>query len=123
MRSIGCLPINGMPASSADLHSWRLRSVISTPQSDTPGVLRTWKSIEAAAATALQAGQLTEAAGYLERLAAAGDDDTDAHLRHLDRLSYVYEKMGHTRNALEVLARLPKTAQSRPEIVRREAVL
>ena len=31
--------------------------------------------------------------------------------------------MGHPRKALEALARLPKTARSRPEIIRREAVL
>ena len=36
------------------------------------------KSLEAAAETAFQAGQLAEAAGYLERLAAAGDDDVDS---------------------------------------------
>jgi tetratricopeptide (TPR) repeat protein len=81
------------------------------------------KSLEAAAETALQAGQLGEAAGYLERLAAAGDDDIDARVRYLQRLSFVYETMGHTRKALEALARLPKTSQSRPEIIRREAVL
>ena len=81
------------------------------------------KSLEAAAETALQAGQLAEAAGYLERLAAAQDDDVDTRVRHLDRLSYVYEKIGQVKKALETLARLPKTAQSRPEIIRREAVL
>jgi len=81
------------------------------------------KSLETAAETAFQAGQLAEAVGYLERLAAAGDDDIDSRVRYLDRLSHVYEMTGHTKKALEVLARLPKTAQSKPEIVRREAVL
>jgi tetratricopeptide (TPR) repeat protein len=81
------------------------------------------KSLEAAAETALQTGQLAEAAGYLERLAAAQDQDIEARVRHLDRLSYVYERIGRARKALETLARLPKTVQSRPEIIRREAVL
>jgi len=81
------------------------------------------KSLETAAETAFQAGQLAEAVGYLERLAAAGDDDIDSRVRSLDRLSHVYEMTGHTKKALEVLTRLPKTAQSKPEIVRREAVL
>ena len=81
------------------------------------------KSLEAAAETALQAGQLGEAAGYLERLAATEDDDIDSRVRHLDRLSFVYEMMGHTRQALEVLTRLPKPAQIKPETIRREAVL
>jgi len=81
------------------------------------------KSLEAAAETALQAGQLAEAAGYLERLAAAGDDDVDSRVRHLDRLSFIYEMAGRTRQALEALTRLPKAAQSKPEIIRREAVL
>ena len=82
-----------------------------------------WKSLEVAAETALQAGQLGEAAGYLERLAATGDDDIGSRVRDLDRLSFVYEMMGHTRQALEVLTRLPKPAQIKPETVRREAVL
>jgi tetratricopeptide (TPR) repeat protein len=81
------------------------------------------KSLEAAAETAFQAGQLAESAGYLERLAAAEDDDADSRVRHLDRLSSVYEMTGNTRKALEALARLPKAAQSKPEIIRREAVL
>jgi tetratricopeptide (TPR) repeat protein len=81
------------------------------------------KSLEAAAETGLQAGQLAEAAGYLERLAAAGDDDIDAYVRHLERLSSVYEMMGQTREALRALVRLPNTEQSKPEIIRREAVL
>jgi tetratricopeptide (TPR) repeat protein len=81
------------------------------------------KSLEAAAETALQAGQLAEAAGYLERLVAAADDDIDRRVRHLERLSFVYEMMGQTRQAVEALARLPMTAQNRPEIIRREAVL
>jgi tetratricopeptide (TPR) repeat protein len=81
------------------------------------------KSLEAAAETALQAGQLAEAAGYLERLAAAGDNDVDARVRHLDRLSSVYEMMGQPRKAMEALTRLPRVAQSKPEIIRREAVL
>src|SRR5216683_3058924 len=81
------------------------------------------KSLEAAAETAFQVGQLAEAAGYLERLAAARDDDIDSRVRYLDRLSHVYEMRGYTRKALEALARLPKTAQSGPEIIRREAVL
>ena len=80
-------------------------------------------SLEAAAETALQTGQLAEAAGYLERLAGAKDDDIDSRVRHLDRLSSVYEMTGQPRKALEVLARLPKVAQSKSEIVRREAVL
>src|SRR5205807_2058467 len=49
------------------------------------------KSLEAAAETALQAGQLAEAAGYLERRIATADDDIDSRVRHLDRLSSVYE--------------------------------
>jgi tetratricopeptide (TPR) repeat protein len=81
------------------------------------------KSLEAAAETALQAGQLAEAAGYLERLAAAGDNDGDARVRHLDRLSSVYEMMGQPRKAMEALTRLPMIARSKPEIIRREAVL
>jgi tetratricopeptide (TPR) repeat protein len=81
------------------------------------------KSLEAAAETALQAGQLAEAAAYLERLALAADDHTDARVRHADRLSFVYEMMGDTRKALEAITRLPKIEQSRPEIIRREAVL
>ena len=81
------------------------------------------KSLEAAAETAFQAGQLAEAAGYLERLAAAGDDDVDSRVRHLDRLSSVYEMMGQARKAKEALTRLSKVAQSKPEIIRREAVL
>jgi tetratricopeptide (TPR) repeat protein len=80
------------------------------------------KSLEAAADTAFQAGQIAEAAGYLERLAAA-EDDVAATVKHLDRLSFVYEKAGDTRKALEALARLPKAAQSQPEIMRREAAL
>ena len=80
------------------------------------------KSLEAAAETAFQAGQIAEAAGYLERLAAM-EDDVASTVRHLDRLSSAYELAGDTRKALEVLARLPKTAQSQPEIIRREAVL
>jgi tetratricopeptide (TPR) repeat protein len=81
------------------------------------------KSLEVAAETALQVGQLAEAAGYLERLAAAGDNDIDARGRHLDRLSSVYEMMGQPRKAMEALKRLPRVAQSKPEIIRREAVL
>ena len=81
------------------------------------------KSLEAVAETALQAGQLAEAAGYLERLAAARDNDVDARGRHLDRLSSVYEMMGQPRKAMEALKRLPRVAQSKPEIIRREAVL
>jgi tetratricopeptide (TPR) repeat protein len=81
------------------------------------------KSLEAAAETAFQAGQLAEAAGYLERLAATGDDDVDSRVRHLDRLSSVYEMMGQARKAKEALTRLSKVAQSKPEIIRREAVL
>ena len=81
------------------------------------------KSLEAAAETALQAGQLAEAAGYLERLAVVSDDHPDARVRHLERLSFVYENMGDTRKALGALARLPKTERSGPEIIRREAVL
>jgi len=81
------------------------------------------KSLEAAAETAFQAGQLAEAAGYLERLATAGDDDVDSRVRHLDRLSSVYEMMGQARKAKEALTRLSKVAQSKPEIIRREAVL
>jgi len=81
------------------------------------------KSLEAAAETAFQTGQLAEAAGYLERLAAAGDDDVDSRVRHLDRLSSVYEMMGQVRKAKEALTRLSKVAQSKPEIIRREAVL
>jgi tetratricopeptide (TPR) repeat protein len=81
------------------------------------------KSLEAAAEAALQAGQLAEAAGYLERLAAPGEGDIDTQVRHLERLSFVYEKMGQARRALEALARLPKAAQNQPDIRRREAVL
>jgi tetratricopeptide (TPR) repeat protein len=81
------------------------------------------KSLEAAAETAFQAGQLAEAAGYLERLAAVGGDDVDSRVRHLDRLSSVYEMMGQARKAMEALTRLSKVAQSKPEIIRREAVL
>jgi tetratricopeptide (TPR) repeat protein len=81
------------------------------------------KSLEAAAETALQAGQLAEAAGYLERLAVVSDDHPDARVRHLERLGFVYENMGDTRKALGALARLPKTERSGPEIIRREAVL
>jgi tetratricopeptide (TPR) repeat protein len=81
------------------------------------------KSLEAAAETALQVGQRAEAAGYLERLAALEDEDVDSRVGHLDRLSFVYEMAGDTRKALEALARLPKAAQSNPEIIRREAVL
>jgi tetratricopeptide (TPR) repeat protein len=87
------------------------------------GVEANRKSLEAAAETALQAGQLAEAAEYFERLAAARDDDVDARARRLERLSYVYEMLGRSRKALETLARLPKTAQGGPEIIRREAVL
>ena len=81
------------------------------------------KSLEAAAETAVHAGQLAEAAGYLERLAATGIDDNDSRVRHLDRLSFVYEMMGHTRQALEALTRLPKAEQAKPETIRRQAVL
>jgi tetratricopeptide (TPR) repeat protein len=81
------------------------------------------ESLEAAAETALQAGQTAEAAGYLERLAARGNADIDTGVRHLERLSFVYEMMGHSKKALEALGRLPKTEQSRPEIIRRKAVL
>jgi tetratricopeptide (TPR) repeat protein len=81
------------------------------------------KSLEAAAETAFQAGQFAEAAGYLERLAGARDDDIDSRVRHLDRLSIIYEMTGQTRKALETLAKLPKAAQSKSEIIRREAVL
>ena len=81
------------------------------------------KSLEAAAETALQTGQGMDAAGYLERLAAAGDPDIDARARYLERLSFVYELTGQTRKALEALTRLPKTEQSGPEIIRRKAVL
>ena len=45
------------------------------------------KSLEAAAETALQTGQGMDAAGYLERLAAAGDPDIDARARYLDDAS------------------------------------
>jgi len=79
-------------------------------------------SLEAAAETALEAGQPAEAVGYIERLAAA-DGDLDARLHHLHRLSSVYEMMGDARKAREALMRLPKTVRSRPEIIRREAVL
>jgi tetratricopeptide (TPR) repeat protein len=81
------------------------------------------KSLEAAGETALQAGQLAEAAQYFERLAAARDNDVDVRVHHLERLSYVYEMLGRARKALETLARLPKTAQGEPEIIRRAAVL
>jgi tetratricopeptide (TPR) repeat protein len=81
------------------------------------------KSLDAAAETSLQAGQFAEATRYLERLVAAGDDDIASRVRHLDRLSSVYEMTGNTRKALEALASLPKAVQSKPEIIRREAVL
>jgi tetratricopeptide (TPR) repeat protein len=81
------------------------------------------KSLEAAAESAFQVGQSAEAAGYLNRLVAAEDEDVDSRVRHLDRLSFVYETTGDTRKALEALARLPKATQSKPEIIRREAVL
>jgi tetratricopeptide (TPR) repeat protein len=81
------------------------------------------KSLEAAAETAFQTGQLAEATGYLERLAGAKDDDIDSRVRHLDRLSTIYEMTGQTRKALETLAKLPKAAQIKSEIIRREAVL
>jgi tetratricopeptide (TPR) repeat protein len=81
------------------------------------------KSLEAVAEAALQVGQFAEAARYLERLVAAGDDDIDSRARILDRLSSVYEMTGNTRKALEALTRLPKVAQSKPEIIRREAIL
>jgi tetratricopeptide (TPR) repeat protein len=80
------------------------------------------KSLEAAAETALRAGQLAEAAGYLERLAAA-DRDLLASAQHLERLSVIYERMGRAKEAAEALARLPKAAQGKPEIIRRKAVL
>jgi tetratricopeptide (TPR) repeat protein len=82
-----------------------------------------WKSLNAVVEAALNAGQLAEAAEYLERLAAAGDGDLNTRTRYLDRLSFVYETMGNARKALEALARLPNTAQRRPDIIRREAVL
>ena len=82
----------------------------------------TRKSLGAAAETALRAGQLAEAAGYLERLAAA-DRDLLASAQHLERLSVVYEMLGRTQEAAGVLVRLPKAAQSKPEIIRRKAVL
>jgi tetratricopeptide (TPR) repeat protein len=81
------------------------------------------KSLEAAAETAFQTGKFAEAAGYLERLAAAKDDDIDSRVRHLDRLSTIYEMTGQTRKALETLSRLPAAAQNKSEIIRREAVL
>jgi tetratricopeptide (TPR) repeat protein len=81
------------------------------------------KSLEAAAETAFQTGQLAEAAGYLERLAGARDDDIDSRVRYLDRLSTIYEMTGRTKKALETLAKLPRVAQSKSEIIRREAVL
>jgi cellulose synthase operon protein C len=80
------------------------------------------ESLEAATEAAFQAGQLAEAAGYLERLVAA-EDDTASFVRHLDRLSSTYEMAGDTRRALEALTRLPKAVQSKPEIIRREAAL
>jgi adsorption protein A len=82
----------------------------------------TRKSLEAAAETALRAGQLAEAAGYLERLAAA-DRDLLASAQHLEHLSVVYEMMGRAKEAANALARLPQAAQSKPEIIRRRAVL
>ena len=81
------------------------------------------KSLEAAAEIALQVGQLAEASEYLERLAAAGAGNIDARVRQLERLSFVYEKMGSAKKALEALARLPKPTQGNPKILRREAVL
>jgi tetratricopeptide (TPR) repeat protein len=86
------------------------------------GIEANRKSLEAAAETAVQAGQLAEAAGYLERLVAA-EDDVASTVRYLDRLSFTYEMAGDTRKALETLARLPKATQSKPEVLRREAVL
>ena len=80
------------------------------------------ESLEAAIEAAFQAGQLAEAAGYLERLVTA-EDDVASFVRHLDRLSSTYEMGGDTRRALEALARLPKAVQSKPEIIRREAAL
>ena len=47
----------------------------------------------------------------------------NSRVRHLDRLSFVYEMMGHTRQALEALTRLPKAEQTKPETIRRQAVL
>jgi tetratricopeptide (TPR) repeat protein len=82
----------------------------------------TRKSLEAAAESALQAGHLTEATGYLERLAAA-DRDSLASAPHLERLSVVYETIGRIRESAEALHRLPKAAQNKPEIIRREVVL
>lgn len=87
------------------------------------GVEANRQSLEAAAEAALQAGQLREAAEYFERLAAARDDDVNTRVRHLERLSYVYEMLGQSRKALETLVRLPKPAQGRPENIRRGAVL
>ena len=81
------------------------------------------KSLEAAAEAAFQVGKRAEAAGYLERLAGAEDEHVDSRVRHLDRLSSIYEMTGDMRKALEALSRLPKAAQSKPEIIRREAVL
>jgi tetratricopeptide (TPR) repeat protein len=46
-----------------------------------------------------------------------------ASVQHLERLSVVYEMMGRTRESAEALARLPEAAQSKPEIIRRQAVL
>ena len=81
------------------------------------------KSLTAAAEASVQAGQLAEAAEYLERLAADQDSDVNARVRYLDRLGYIYEMLGQPKKALQTLARLPRTAQSGPEIIRREAVL
>jgi Tfp pilus assembly protein PilF len=67
----------------------------------------TRKSLEAAAETAFQTGQLAEAAGYLERLAGARDDDIDSRVRYLDRLSTIYEMTGRTKKHWKRLRNCP----------------
>jgi tetratricopeptide (TPR) repeat protein len=77
---------------------------------------------EMLANTLAEAGHPSRAAAEFETLAASAELPVDKN-RYLERLSYAYEMLGWTRKALETLARLPKTAQAQPEIIRREAVL
>jgi len=126
-------PPSAKVASPADEYRLRLAAGFAALKSgDSPRALAafrqaveieaTRKSLEAAGETALQAGHLAEAAGYLERLATA-DRDLLASAQHLERLSVVYETMGRLREAANALARLPKPAQNKPEVIRRQAVL
>lgn len=126
-------PSAAKPPSRADEYRLRLAEGFAALQSNDQSralkafrqaveIEATQRSLEAAVDAALRAGRLAEASGYLERLASA-ERDRLGSAQYLERLSIVYEIMGRIRELAAALAGLPHLVQTKPEIIRRRAVL